>query len=147
MQLSRYGEGLCKWGRQLTRAAYYFFLGLTHKLFRNCLNCGLILCHQASRLGACPFCAHGFNQPAGLASLSSALGKAMTLRESLLKADAAQLNGAVQEVGEDAVAQTKFWRASEIDGRQKEIEEFKERMERQREERLTYDLSQMLSRQ
>lgn len=116
-------------------------LGNNHKFFKNCTSCGLIFCQQNFKLTSCTFCTLPFdteipNTP------GNSLKSALTLQNRLLAADLNSTGTSVKEEFSDFV-QTNFCSNSEINARQREIENFKVKLAKEKEEKSTFDLSKM----
>jgi len=119
-------------------------LGKNHKFFKNCLNCGLIFCQQNFKLTSCTFCTLPFDpEISNKKQPGDSLKSALNLQNRLLSAD---LNStATTSVKEEfsEFIQTNFCSNSEINARQREIENFKLKLSKEKEEKSTFDLSKM----
>lgn len=106
----------------------------------------MIFCQQNSNLKLCTFCSFPFD--ADVSSASDSLEKALSLQTRLLAADSE--NSAATVVKEEfydedgSFLQTNFLPMSEINARRKEIEDYKAKLEKDRQEKSSFDLSQML---
>lgn len=117
------------------------------------MGCGLIFCQQNSKLASCSFCALPFDKEvyrtdSNISSLKNdpraSLRSALNLQNRLLEADANSTgsNNVKEEFSE--FVQTNFCPNSEINARKTEIEDFKAKLAKEKEERSSFDLSQML---
>lgn len=126
----------------------HFCLGSQHKLFKNCLSCGLILCTLNSKLQTCTFCAQPLNDSISLNVLSSdlqaKLAAANTLEDRLLSADSDFLFKQSLLDTEGPVESLQFISAGELEARAEEYERFKEKIESERSQKGTFNLSQMI---
>ena len=131
-----------------------------HKLFRNCMSCGLIFCSQNSSLEACSFCGRSFNDSSLHArgpresAVKSALLHAEALSEQLVRADlesqAHQFQSVLdrEELNVDSAGfvQTHFISATEYAGRAAEIEGYKQQIEEARRRKNTFKLSDFIEK-
>lgn len=82
-------------------------------------------------------------------SSSSELEKALTLQKRLLAADSnlAVVTSVKDEYNDPSgsFVQTNFCSASDITARKREIENYKAKLAKEQEERMTFDLSKMLN--
>ena len=121
----------------------------THKLFKNCLVCGLIYCTQNAKLQSCTFCSHSFSSstlstaPLSL-DLQSKLAAANALKDRLLSADSdSQFKSSLLDT--DAPADSlQFIPAGEMEARAGEFERLREKLERERAQRGTFNLAEMI---
>lgn len=103
-------------------------------------------CQQNSKLMSCTFCtlpfdtSHVSNSSNDQRSLKSALN----LQTRLLQADLSSTSGTSVKEDFSEFIQTNFCSNSEINARQKEIENFKAKLAKEKEEKLTFDLSKMM---
>jgi hypothetical protein len=131
---------------------FYFKGGNNHKFFKNCLNCGLIFCQQNLKLTNCTFCTFPFDdtetKTAQISkSKDSSLKSALNLRNLLLEADLNSNDGKTKTMVKEEFSefiQTNFCSNSEINARQKEIENFKVKLAKEKVEKSSFDLSKML---
>ena len=127
--------------------SFYSNTGKAHKFFKNCSSCGLIFCQQNSKLKVCTFCSFPFDVE--FSGPSEGLERALNLQSRLLAADSS--NSAATAIKEEfydddgTFLQTNFLSVSEINARRREIEDYKKKLEREQEEKSTFDLSQMLN--
>ena len=109
----------------------------------------MIFCQQNSKLKECTFCSFPFDQE--FSGPSAGLEKALNLQSRLLAADSSHSTAtAVKEEFYDddgTFLQTNFLPASEISARRREIEDYKRKLEKEQEEKSTFDLSQMINLQ
>lgn len=135
--------------------------GNNHKFFKNCLNCGLIFCQQNLKLTNCTFCTFPFDdtetetktktetavQISKSKDSSLNLKSALNLRNLLLEADLNSNDGKTKTMVKEEFSefiQTNFCSNSEINARQKEIENFKVKLAKEKVEKSSFDLSKML---
>ena len=119
--------------------------GVHHKFYKNCLGCGLLFCQQNSKLSSCTFCSLPFDTLPSNSSIG--LEKALNLHNRLLQADRNPSATVVLDEFNDPSGNflhTNFLSASEINLRRKELEEYKSKLEREKAEKSTFDLSKML---
>ena len=121
--------------------------GKVHKFFKNCTSCGLIFCQQNSKLKSCTFCSFSFDVE--FSGPSEGLEKALNLQNRLLVADSSNSTATTvkEEFHDDdgTFLQTNFLPISEITSRRREIEDYKRKLEKEQEEKSTFNLSQMLN--
>lgn len=120
-----------------------------HKFFKNCLNCGLIFCQQNLKLTNCTFCTLPFDdtETKTETKTDSSLKSALNLRNLLLEADLNSNDGKTKTMVKEEFSefiQTNFCSNSEINARQKEIENFKVKLAKEKVEKSSFDLSKML---
>jgi hypothetical protein len=120
-----------------------------HKFFKNCLNCGLIFCQQNLKLTNCTFCTFPFDdtETKTETKTDSSLKSALNLRNLLLEADLNSNDGKTKTMVKEEFSefiQTNFCSNSEINARQKEIENFKVKLAKEKVEKSSFDLSKML---
>lgn len=109
----------------------------------------MIFCQQNSKLKFCTFCSLPFDSEFSVSSSPrESLEKALNLQNRLLSADSENSSATVVKEefydNEGSFLQTNFLPVSEIISRRKEIDDYKIKLEKEKEEKLSFNLSEML---